>query len=74
MRVAREALAETVLLPRERTAVLIGMEPDAEVALAPRWRPAEADATPGCVAAQDAVIAAGSRRVSAACPISRPIA
>ena len=59
LRVAREALAEVAPLPRERTAVLIGMEPDAEVArYGLRWRLAEADATPAWrAAAQDAVIA-----------------
>jgi acyl transferase domain-containing protein/3-hydroxymyristoyl/3-hydroxydecanoyl-(acyl carrier protein) dehydratase len=39
LQAAREALAETGPLPRERTAILIGMEPDAEVArFGTRWR------------------------------------
>lgn len=37
--VAREALAECAALPRERTGIWIGMEPDAEVArFGTRWR------------------------------------
>ncbi len=39
LQAAREALAEVAPLPRERTAVLIGMEPDAEIArYGTRWR------------------------------------
>ncbi len=39
LQAAREALAESGALPRDRTAVLIGMEPDAEVArFGTRWR------------------------------------
>ncbi len=39
LQAAREALAEVAALPRERTAVLIGMEPDAEIArYGTRWR------------------------------------
>ncbi|MBI2399315.1 MAG: acyltransferase domain-containing protein [Xanthomonadales bacterium] len=39
LQAAREALAEAGSLPRERSAVLIGMEPDAEVArYGTRWR------------------------------------
>ncbi|MBK9655585.1 MAG: hypothetical protein IPO66_08940 [Rhodanobacteraceae bacterium] len=59
LRVAREALAELAPLPRERTAVLIGMEPDAEVArYGLRWRLADAEGSPAWrQAAQDAVIA-----------------
>jgi acyl transferase domain-containing protein/3-hydroxymyristoyl/3-hydroxydecanoyl-(acyl carrier protein) dehydratase len=59
LRVAREALAEVAPLPRDRTAVLIGMEPDAEVArFGLRWRLADFDATPAWRNhAQDAVIA-----------------
>jgi acyl transferase domain-containing protein/3-hydroxymyristoyl/3-hydroxydecanoyl-(acyl carrier protein) dehydratase len=39
LQAAREALAESGALPRDRTAVLIGMEPDAEVArYGTRWR------------------------------------
>ncbi len=39
LQAAREALAEAGALPRERSAVLIGMEPDAEVArYGTRWR------------------------------------
>jgi acyl transferase domain-containing protein/3-hydroxymyristoyl/3-hydroxydecanoyl-(acyl carrier protein) dehydratase len=59
LRVAREALAEVAPLPRERTAVLVGMEPDAEVArYGLRWRLAEAAGSPDWrQSAQDAVIA-----------------
>ena len=54
LQAAREALCEAGTLPRERSAVLIGMEPDAEVArYGTRWRLAEA--TP---AARDGVIGA----------------
>ncbi len=43
LQAAREALAEVAPLPRERTAVLIGMEPDAEIArYGTRWRHAAA--------------------------------
>jgi PfaB family protein len=59
LQVAREALAETVPLPRERTAVLIGMEPDAEVArYGTRWRLGPHDGSHATVdTARDAVIA-----------------
>ncbi|HWT14626.1 MAG TPA: beta-ketoacyl synthase N-terminal-like domain-containing protein, partial [Patescibacteria group bacterium] len=54
LQAAREALCESGPLPRERSAVLIGMEPDTEVArYGTRWR--LADATP---ATRDGVIAA----------------
>ena len=53
---AREALAETGPLPRERSAVLIGMEPDAEIArYGTRWRLAQG-APNWRSAAQDALI------------------
>lgn len=59
LQASREALAECGALPRERTAVLIGMEPDAEVArYGTRWRLAAADASAHWrAAAQQAVIA-----------------
>lgn len=59
LRVARAALAETGPLPADRTAVLIGMEPDAEVArYGTRWRLAQAgDDLAWLRRAQDAVIA-----------------
>ncbi len=42
LQTSREALAETGLLPRERTGVFIGMEPDPEVArYGTRWRLAQ---------------------------------
>lgn len=53
LQVAREALAEVLELPRERTAVFIGMEPDAEVArFGTRWR------MQGDAAQRDAVVPA----------------
>lgn len=49
LQAAREALHEAGPLPRERTAVLVGMEPDAEVArYGTRWR---RDAGTGVIAA-----------------------
>jgi acyl transferase domain-containing protein/3-hydroxymyristoyl/3-hydroxydecanoyl-(acyl carrier protein) dehydratase len=49
---AREALAESGDLPRERSAVLIGMEPDAEVArFGTRWRRVAEGAGDGVIAA-----------------------
>ncbi len=59
LQAAREALHEAGALPRDRSAVLIGMEPDAEVArFGTRWRLAETEADPGRrAAAQGAVIA-----------------
>ncbi len=54
LQVAREALCEAGALPRERTAVVIGMEPDAEVArYGTRWRMLNATS-----AMRDGVIAA----------------
>jgi acyl transferase domain-containing protein/3-hydroxymyristoyl/3-hydroxydecanoyl-(acyl carrier protein) dehydratase len=57
---SREALAETGPLPRNRTGVFIGMEPDPEVArYGTRWRLAQADVDAGWLAtARDAVVPA----------------
>ena len=53
LQAAREAMAEVSVLPHERTAVFIGMEPDAEVArFGTRWR------MHGDAAQRDAVVPA----------------
>ncbi len=60
LEVAHAALAETVALPRERTGIFIGMEPDPEVARhGLRWRLANLEQDPARLrAARDRVIPA----------------
>ena len=58
LQTSREALADTQSLPRERTGVFIGMEPDPEVArYGTRWRLAQSDFDPNRLsAARNAVV------------------
>jgi acyl transferase domain-containing protein/3-hydroxymyristoyl/3-hydroxydecanoyl-(acyl carrier protein) dehydratase len=59
LQASREALAETSALPRERTGVFIGMEPDPEIArYGARWRLAQPGVDADWLAtARDAVVA-----------------
>ncbi|HTD29020.1 MAG TPA: beta-ketoacyl synthase N-terminal-like domain-containing protein, partial [Xanthomonadaceae bacterium] len=59
LQASREALAETGPLPRERTGVFIGMEPDPEIArYGTRWRLAQPGVNDAWLAmARDAVVA-----------------